>query len=68
MDRVIGIEFNTGFEFWTYLVINYGLDKAARYAKDYLDCPIDKTDGAEMEFRRDLYKQVKNYDDLFGRN
>lgn len=51
--------YDTGFEFFKDLVMNYGKEAAVRMSNDYLDMQINNTDPAEFEFCCELYRAVQ---------
>ena len=47
--------FNTGYDFFTDLRLNYGLEEAKKIADRYLDTQLFNEDAQEVQFCKELY-------------
>lgn len=51
--------YNTGFDFFKDLCIDYGKEEAIKLANSYLDMQIKNKDHGEFQFCCELYKAVQ---------
>lgn len=51
--------YDTGYDFFSDLLVNYGNDMAIEFANSYLDMQIKNKDPEEFTFCCELYKAVQ---------
>lgn len=57
--------FNNGFDFFKFLVTEYGKEEAVKLANNYLDIQIDNKDPEEFLFCCELYRATQQVDKYF---